>query len=100
MAMMHGIFLTRYGVTGFGLRCLFCELADDAARWRKHRFLKLKTHYPNVMEAARNFLTAYTENEIFKKNPFASLDQTGVSQLVQTAIKKGRSTRPDIKLRI
>jgi pyruvate,orthophosphate dikinase len=52
------------------------------------------------MEAARNFLTAYTENEIFKKNPFASLDQTGVSQLVQTAIKKGRSTRPDIKLRI
>ncbi len=47
-----------------------------------------------------NFLGAYTENEIFKKNPFASLDQTGVGQLVQTAVAKGRSTRPDIKLGI
>ncbi|MEZ0253981.1 MAG: pyruvate, phosphate dikinase [Chthoniobacter sp.] len=47
-----------------------------------------------------NFLNAYTENEIFKKNPFASLDQTGVGQLVETAAAKGRSTRPDIKLGI
>jgi pyruvate,orthophosphate dikinase len=47
-----------------------------------------------------NFLMPYTENEIFKKNPFASLDQSGVGQLVQTAIAKGRSTRPDIKLGI
>ena len=47
-----------------------------------------------------NFLGAYTENEIFKKNPFATLDQTGVGQLVQIAIAKGRQTRPDIKLGI
>ncbi|MFM9146878.1 MAG: putative PEP-binding protein, partial [Verrucomicrobiota bacterium] len=47
-----------------------------------------------------NFLGAYTENEIFKKNPFATLDQTGVGQLVQIAIEKGRRTRPDIKLGI
>ena len=47
-----------------------------------------------------NFLNAYTENEIFKKNPFATLDQTGVGQLIQIAIEKGRKTRPDIKLGI
>jgi pyruvate,orthophosphate dikinase len=47
-----------------------------------------------------NFLNAYTENEIFKKNPFASLDQTGVGQLVKIAVEKGRSTRPEIKLGI
>ena len=47
-----------------------------------------------------NFLNAYTENEIFKKNPFATLDQTGVGQLIQMAIEKGRKTRPDIKLGI
>ncbi len=47
-----------------------------------------------------NFLMPYVENEIFKKNPFASLDQTGVGQLVQMAIEKGRKTRPDIKLGI
>jgi pyruvate,orthophosphate dikinase len=35
-----------------------------------------------------------------KKNPFASIDQTGVGQLMAIAIVKGRKTRPDIKLGI
>jgi len=47
-----------------------------------------------------SFLTPYTEAEIIKKNPFASIDQTGVGQLVQIAIEKGRATRPGIKLGI
>ena len=47
-----------------------------------------------------SFLGAYQEAEIFKKNPFASIDQTGVGQLMQIAIEKGRQTRPDIKLGI
>jgi pyruvate,orthophosphate dikinase len=47
-----------------------------------------------------NFLLPYTENEIFKKNPFATLDQVGVGQLMQMAVEKGRKTRPDIKLGI
>src|SRR5205085_9201966 len=40
------------------------------------------------------------ENEIFKKNPFATLDQTGVGKLMQIAVEKGRSSRPKIKLGI
>ena len=47
-----------------------------------------------------NFLMPYTENEIFKKNPFATLDQTGVGQLMKIAADKGRSTRKGIKLGI
>ena len=47
-----------------------------------------------------NFLMPYTENEIFKKNPFATLDQTGVGQLMRIAVEKGRSSRPSIKLGI
>ncbi|HUZ06255.1 MAG TPA: pyruvate, phosphate dikinase, partial [Candidatus Paceibacterota bacterium] len=47
-----------------------------------------------------SFLNAYQEAEIFKKNPFASIDQTGVGQLMEIAIAKGRQTRPDIKLGI
>jgi pyruvate,orthophosphate dikinase len=47
-----------------------------------------------------NFLMPYIENEIFKKNPFASLDQTGVGQLMQIAVDKGRKSRPNIKLGI
>ena len=47
-----------------------------------------------------SFLGPYTEAEIVKKNPFASIDQTGVGQLVKIAVEKGRSTRPEIKLGI
>jgi pyruvate,orthophosphate dikinase len=47
-----------------------------------------------------SFLGAYTENEIVKKNPFASIDQTGVGQLVKIACEKGNQTRPGIKLGI
>ncbi|MEI7552971.1 MAG: pyruvate, phosphate dikinase [Verrucomicrobiota bacterium] len=47
-----------------------------------------------------SFLGAYQESEIFKKNPFASIDQTGVGQLMQIAITQGRKTRPNIKLGI
>ena len=47
-----------------------------------------------------SFLGAYQESEIMKKNPFASVDQTGVGQLMQIAIEKGSKTRPGIKLGI
>jgi pyruvate,orthophosphate dikinase len=47
-----------------------------------------------------SFLPAYAESEIVKKNPFASIDQTGVGALMAIAIVKGRKTRPDIKLGI
>jgi pyruvate,orthophosphate dikinase len=47
-----------------------------------------------------SFLPPYQELEIVKKNPFASIDQTGVGQLMKIAVEKGQSTRPDIKLGI
>jgi len=46
------------------------------------------------------FLNTYIEHEIVKKNPFASLDQTGVGAIMKIAVEKGRATRPDIKLGI
>ncbi|EDY84247.1 pyruvate, phosphate dikinase [Verrucomicrobiia bacterium DG1235] len=47
-----------------------------------------------------SFLGKYQEMEILTANPFASIDQTGVGQLVTTAIEKGRKTRPGMKLGI
>ncbi|HNW91470.1 MAG TPA: pyruvate, phosphate dikinase [bacterium] len=47
-----------------------------------------------------SFLTPYIENEIYKKNPFATLDQVGVGQLIKMAVEKGNATRPGIKLGI
>ena len=47
-----------------------------------------------------SFLPGYAEAEIIKKNPFATIDQTGVGQLMTIAIEKGSRTRPGIKLGI
>jgi pyruvate,orthophosphate dikinase len=47
-----------------------------------------------------SFLPTYQEQEIVKKNPFASVDQTGVGKLMQMAVELGRKTRRDIKLGI
>ena len=41
-----------------------------------------------------SFLPPYAELEIIKKNPFATIDQTGVGQLMKIAVEKGRKTRP------
>ena len=46
-----------------------------------------------------SFLAAYAELEIVKKNPFATIDQTGVGQLVEIAVTKGRKTRPEHQAR-
>jgi len=35
-----------------------------------------------------------------KKNPFATIDQGGVGQLVEIAVTKGRQTKPNLKLGI
>ena len=49
---------------------------------------------------AGKFLDAYYKAKIYESDPFAKLDQEGVGQLVQMAVKKGRATRPGIKLGI
>jgi pyruvate,orthophosphate dikinase len=47
-----------------------------------------------------SFLGRYQELDILPRNPFATIDQSGVGQLVDIAAKKGRSSRPDLKLGI
>lgn len=46
------------------------------------------------------FYDEYQRKEIYNKNPFASLDQTGVGKLMEFAVENGRKTRPDLKLGI
>ena len=47
---------------------------------------------------AGNFLNHYYENKIYESDPFARLDQSGVGKLVETAVKLGKESRPDLKL--
>jgi pyruvate,orthophosphate dikinase len=49
---------------------------------------------------AGKFLSQYVEMGIFENDPFQSLDQDGVGQLIEIAVEKGRKARPDIKLGI
>ena len=44
-----------------------------------------------------SFLPVYLEKKILNVDPFQVLDQTGVGQLVEMAVKKGRGTRPELK---
>jgi pyruvate,orthophosphate dikinase len=49
---------------------------------------------------AGSFLDSYYENKIYENDPFARLDQKGVGWLVETAVRLGKQTRPEIKLGI
>ena len=44
-----------------------------------------------------SFLPVYLEKKILKVDPFQVLDQNGVGQLVEMAVNKGRTVRPDLK---
>ena len=46
------------------------------------------------------FSKDYEDKKIFKADPFAVLDQEGVGQLVEIAVKKGRATRPELEIGI
>ena len=46
------------------------------------------------------FLNAYIDKGIFEKDPFVSLDQEGVGDLIRIATERGRAQRPDVKLGI
>ncbi|ADD69562.1 pyruvate, phosphate dikinase [Denitrovibrio acetiphilus DSM 12809] len=43
------------------------------------------------------FLPLYIEKGIYKEDPFVSIDESGVGQLVEMGVQKGRSTRPGLK---
>jgi pyruvate,orthophosphate dikinase len=49
---------------------------------------------------AGKFLPVYISKGILKNDPFQILDQTGVGQLVEIGVKKGRSTRQNLKIGI
>ena len=47
-----------------------------------------------------SFLPEYINRKVIQVDPFVSLDQRGVGQLIEIAATKGRSVRPNIKLGI
>src|SRR6185436_5785399 len=51
-------------------------------------------------DAEGKFLTHYLNDGVLERNPFETLDQSGVGDLMRIAVERGHSTREDIKLGI
>lgn len=49
---------------------------------------------------AGTFLPEYLEKGILERDPFQSIDEEGVGQLIETAVSKGRAARSDLSLGI
>lgn len=48
-------------------------------------------------DAESKFLNKYVEDKILPQNPFETLDQTGVGQLMEIALEKALKVRPNLK---
>ncbi|MBP5857083.1 pyruvate, phosphate dikinase [Marivibrio halodurans] len=59
-----------------------------------------QTTYGLSRDDASAFLTNYEKRGIVEQDPFQTLDQAGVGELIEIAVERGRGTRPDIKLGI
>ena len=51
-------------------------------------------------DAEGKFLLHYVEHGLLFENPFQVLDESGVGALIELAVKKGRSARPDLEVGI
>ena len=81
--------------------CLVADEIAEAAEFFSFGTNDLtQTTYGFSRDDIGGFLPVYLEEKILPVDPFQSIDQGGVGQLVEMAVKKGRSTRPKIKLGI
>ena len=51
-------------------------------------------------DAEGKFLTFYLEDGVLQRNPFETLDQDGVGELMRIAVERGRSVKEELKLGI
>ncbi|MGI6148542.1 MAG: pyruvate, phosphate dikinase [Limnochordia bacterium] len=81
-----------------------CVVADAIAK--EAEFFSFGTNDLTQMtfgfsrDDAGKFLQDYLDKEILAKDPFQTLDQTGVGALVEMGVERGRSTRPNLKVGI
>jgi pyruvate, orthophosphate dikinase len=76
------------------------EIAKDAEFFSFGTNDLTQTTFGFSRDDAGKFINHYTENGIMDKDPFQTLDQEGVGQLVKMGVTKGRSTRKDLKVGI
>ncbi len=81
-----------------------CMTADEIAKYAD--FFSFGTNdltqmtYGYSRDDVNGFLPLYIDNSIINVDPFQSLDQKGVGNLIIEAIKKGRKTKSNLKIGI
>ncbi|MEL6287084.1 MAG: putative PEP-binding protein, partial [Pseudomonadota bacterium] len=76
------------------------EIAEEAAFFSFGTNDLTQTALGISRDDAGQFLKTYEEKGIYEKDPFVTLDQDGVGELVRLGAERGRATRSDIKLGI
>jgi len=76
------------------------KIADHAAFFSFGTNDLTQTTFGLSRDDAGRFLPDYVAQGIVEKDPFVTLDQEGVGDLIKIAVERGRTTRPDIKLGI
>jgi pyruvate,orthophosphate dikinase len=76
------------------------EIAEDAEFFSFGTNDLTQTTLGISRDDAGRFMHHYVEAGIFEKDPFVTLDQSGVGDLIKIAKERGRATRADLKLGI
>jgi pyruvate,orthophosphate dikinase len=76
------------------------ELAEEAEFFSFGTNDMTQTALGISRDDAGSFLHHYADAGIYSVDPFVSIDRAGVGFLVDIGVKRGRTTRPDIKLGI
>jgi pyruvate,orthophosphate dikinase len=76
------------------------EIAKDAEFFSFGTNDLTQTTFGFSRDDAGKFINYYTENNILEKDPFQTLDQEGVGELVKMGVVKGRTTRSNLKVGI
>jgi pyruvate,orthophosphate dikinase len=76
------------------------QIAQDAEFFSFGTNDLTQTAYGFSRDDISKFLPAYIERGILKTDPFATIDQQGVGELMEIGVKKGRKTRSNLKIGI
>ena len=76
------------------------DLAENAAFFSFGTNDLTQTTFGISRDDSGRFLDAYIQKGVYERDPFVTLDQEGVGDLMRIAVERGRRVRPDVKLGI